>query len=71
MDRCHTFWYSSVIFLPFFLNLALPLSKLCCKQQCINLQYFIYLFIYFILFILFSEQQNLTLMASHQYYANA
>ena len=29
------------------------------------------LFIYFILFILFSEQQNLTLMASHQYYANA
>ena len=31
----------------------------------------LYLFIYFILFILFSEQQNLTLMASHQYYANA
>ena len=25
----------------------------------------LYLFIYFILFILFSEQQNLTLMASH------
>ena len=31
----------------------------------------LYLFIYFILFILFSEQQNLTLMASHQYYGNA